>query len=77
MITHVHSSFIVHNNKHYSQILWGVMIHEDNIHILYWSCNVKKPNITAKLSKKSKTKRRSSHLYDVLYHVRAYAVMQL
>jgi hypothetical protein len=52
-------------------------ISKQYIYVSFENETVKKPNITAKLSKKSKTKRRSSHLYDVLYHVRAYAVMQL
>jgi hypothetical protein len=35
----------------------------DNVHILYLSFNAKKPKITAKLSKRSRNKRHSPHIW--------------
>jgi len=42
----------------------------DNVHILYLSCNIKKPKTTAKLSKESRNKHRSCFFCEV----RAYTV---
>jgi hypothetical protein len=46
----------------------------DNVCLLCLSYNVKKPKTTAKLSKKSRNKRRSNRFYNVLRDIHVYTV---